>query len=97
MRIEWLPSALNDLGRVREFLRPKNAEAAQRAVVSIKKAVAALEINPRLGKVVEDLPDFHDIIIPFAGRSYILRYRTHDDIVFIVAIRHSREVGFAQE
>ncbi len=95
MRIEWLESAVNDLQRLREFILPLNREAAQRAFRIIKAAAAPLETNPRIGKPVADLPDCHDIIIPFGAAGYVLRYRIQGDIIFILAVKHGREAGFA--
>jgi addiction module RelE/StbE family toxin len=97
MQIEWLPSALRDLERLREFLRPKNPGAAQKAVTKIKKAVSTLKVHPALGIEVEDLPGFYDVPITFGVRNYVLRYRIHGEIIYIVALRHGRESGFSDE
>lgn len=97
MQVEWLPSAMRDLQRLRDFLRPYNPDASQRAAVTIQKTVSALESQSYLGKTVEDLPNFYDLVIPFGARSYILRYRINGETIFIVALRHGREVGFSSE
>jgi len=97
MRIEWLASAILDLQRLREFILPHNKEAAQRAVRLIRTAVTPIESNPRIGKPVEDLPDFHDIFIPFGASGYVLRYRIQGDTIFIIAVKHCREAGFSDQ
>jgi plasmid stabilization system protein ParE len=97
MQVEWLPTALRDLQKLREFILPHNPDAARRVGVIIRKAVSALEIHPGLGKEVEDLSRFYDLVIPFASRSYILRYRIYRETLFVVALRHAREVGFHEE
>jgi plasmid stabilization system protein ParE len=97
MQIEWLPSAINDLQRLRDFILPHNKEAAQRAFRTIKAAVAPLATNPRIGKPVEDLPDCHDLIIPFGSSGYVLRYRIKGDTVFIHAVKHGKEAGFLSQ
>ena len=94
MRIVWLPQAIDDLKRVREFLRPQNVEAAQRAVMAISKMAAVLAANPRFGMMARETPDFRDVVIPFGRRIYVLRCRIDDDDIVIVALRHAREVGF---
>lgn len=94
MRVEWLPSAVQDLQRLREFIRPHNPEAAQRVAAAIRVAVTAVEANPRIGKPVEDLPHFHDLVIPFGAYGYVLRYRVHGDAIFIMALKHGKEAGF---
>ena len=97
MRIEWLEPALDDLQRLRDFILPHNKEAAQRAFKVIRAAIAPLATNPRIGKPVESLPDYHDLIIPFGAAGYVLRYHIHGDTVFIIAVKHGKEAGFATQ
>ena len=95
MRIEWLDSAIIDLQRLRNFILPHNLEAAKRAVKTIRTAISPLEENPRIGKPVEDLPDFHDIFIPFGASGYVLRYRVQDNTIYIIAVKRCKEAGFS--
>jgi plasmid stabilization system protein ParE len=94
MKIEWLVPAIHDLQRLREFILPHNKVAAQRAVRIIKGTVTLLESNPLIGKPVEELIDYRDIIIPFGSSGYVLRYRIQQDTIFIVALKHGKEAGF---
>lgn len=52
-QVRFGPSALRDLERLREFLRPKNQAAAKRAAASIMKSVQVLGLQPQLGRPVE--------------------------------------------
>lgn len=97
MQIEWLESAIYDLQRLRDFIVPHNREAAQRAFKIIRAAVVPLEMNPRIGKPVEDLPDYHDLIIPFGSSGYVLRYRIQGDTIFIIAVKHGKEAGYSSQ
>ncbi len=94
MTIQWLIPAVHDLQRLRQFILPHNKEAAQRAVKVIRAAVAALAANPRIGKPVEGVLEYRDIVIPFGAAGYLLRYRIHGDVVYIVAVRHCKEAGY---
>lgn len=94
MKIEWLVPAVLDLQRLREFILPHNAEAARRAVKVIRAAVAVLETNPLIGKSVEDMPDYRDLVVPFGSAGYLLRYRIQGDTAYIVAVRHGKEAGY---
>jgi plasmid stabilization system protein ParE len=94
MKIEWLVPAIHDLRQLRDFILPNNPEAAQRAVKVIKATVALLNKNPRIGKPAENLPDYHDIVIPFGSSGYLLRYRIQGEYILIVAIKHGKEAGF---
>ena len=67
MNVEWLPPALNDLQKLRNFLRSSNPEAAREAASLIIRTASTLEIHPYLGKAVADLPGFYDIVILSGG------------------------------
>ncbi len=96
MRIAWLEPAIEDLRRLREFVAEHNPEAARRASHLIRSTIAPLTTTPRIGRPVEDLPGFHDLIIPFGVSGYVLRYRIEGDTVYIVAVKHGKEAGFRE-
>ncbi len=93
-KIIWLGGAVDDLMRLREFIGDKNPEAAKRAATTIKNIVKILQTYPDIIHPLEDMPDFHDLVIPFGSGSYIARYRIEQDMVYIVGIRHSKERSF---
>ena len=97
MKIEWLPGAISDLERLREFIFPRNKEAANRAVTVIKSSIKTLSRYEYVGKPAEDVPGYYDMVIPFGVSGYVLRYRVEADTVFIVAIKHGKEVGVSDE
>ena len=70
--ITWLPEAVLDLARLRDFIRDKNPDAAQRAVQRIRQATTLLSDNPEAGRPVEDLFPFRDLTIPFGSGNYLL-------------------------
>jgi plasmid stabilization system protein ParE len=91
-RIIFAPAAIRDLQRLRDFLLPKNADAARRAGEAIRQGVKALGAYPRMGRLIDDLPDqFREWLIDFGDSGYVARYRVEDDTVTILAIRHQRE------
>lgn len=94
-RVIFAPAAVRDLERLRAFLRSRNPDAARRAGEAILRGVRALGAHPRMGRLVEDLPDeFREWIIPFGDAGYVARYRTDGETVTILAIRHQKEAGF---
>jgi plasmid stabilization system protein ParE len=93
-KVIWLTEAIDDLVRLREFIGDKNREAARRAATTIKNMAKILEDYPDIIHPLEDLPDFHDLVVPFGSGSYIVRYRIEENTVNIVGIRHSKEEGF---
>lgn len=81
--------------RLRDFLQPKDADAARRAGQAIRQGVTMLGRYPRMGRMVEDLPeDYREWLIDFGDSGYVARYRVDADAVTILAIRHQREGGY---
>jgi len=94
-QVKFAPAAIRDLQRVRDFLRPKSADAALRAGDVIRQGVKVLSAHPRLGRMIDDLPEeFREWPIDFGDSGYVVRYRLSDDAVTILAIRHQKEAGF---
>lgn len=94
-RVIFAPAALRDLERLRAFLHPKNPAAARRAGEAILEGVQLLAAHPRLGRLVEDLPEtYREWLIDFGDSGYLARYRLDGDSVTILAVRHLKEAGY---
>lgn len=89
----WLPEAVDDLARLRKFISEHSEASAGRAAQCIQEGVQLLMDFPEAGKPVEDegLTGFRDLVVPFGGGAYLLRYRLHEGSVVIVRVWHSRE------
>lgn len=97
-RITWSDDALSDLARLREFLQPKNPDAARRAIKAIRDGVKLLIRNSEIGRPVRGLPpEFRERLIRFGAGVYVARYRVDGDAVVILAVRHSREAGLPSQ
>jgi plasmid stabilization system protein ParE len=83
--------AARDLKKIREYLLQFNAETAQKAASAIIEATNLILSHPMLGKPLEDMPEYRELIRPFGSGAYIIRYRTDFDRIIIVGIRHSKE------
>lgn len=92
-RLSWLPQALADLARLREFINAHNPAAAGRAAKRIREAVLKLPDHPLIGKSVDDIDDprLRDLFIAFGKSGYWLRYWLMDDGIIIVRIWHGLE------
>jgi plasmid stabilization system protein ParE len=94
-QVVFAPAAIRDIQRLREFLRPKSAEAAKRAGKAIIQGVHILAAQPRIGRMVDGLPEeFREWLIDFGDSGYVARYRLDGDTVTILAVRHQKEAGF---
>lgn len=93
-QVTFAPAAIRGLQRIRDFLRPKNPDAARRAGEAIRQGVRILGTQPRLGRMIDDLPEaYREWLIDFGDSGYVLRYRIDGDAVTILVIRRQREAG----
>lgn len=88
----WLPEAVADIDRLLRFLQEKNPDAARRAAGAIARSASLLAANEALGRPMADGTARRELLVPFAGAAYVLRYRM-DEAGRIVVIRvwHGRE------
>lgn len=86
---------MRDLERLRAFLEPKSGAVARRAAAAITEAVRGLEQHPGIGKPVEEMPEYRELLIDFGDSGYVALYRHACGEVTVLALRHQREaVGF---
>ena len=94
-RVKWSESALLDVARLYEFLLPKSAEVATRAVKVIRQGVKALGKHPEIGRPAEDFPlEFREWVIEFGAAAYVTLYYYDGKDIVILAVRHGREAGY---
>lgn len=91
-KIFWSYSAVSDLKRVRKFLHNFSKPVANNAVNIIQEATSKLITFPFSGKPIEELEGYYELFIPFASAGYYLRYRLHCQDIYIIHIRHSKEL-----
>jgi plasmid stabilization system protein ParE len=92
-RLIWLPGAVADLTRLREFIRVHNPAAAHNAGKRLLEAARTLTTQPFIGRpaIDVDTPQFRDLFIAFGQNGYWMRYTVTDEAIFIVRIWHGRE------
>ncbi len=90
----WLESAVDDVAKLRAFITKENPDAAKRAAEAIKEATQRLIDFPTIGKPVKDLSPYRDLLIRFGASGYVLRYRMYLENIYIVHVRHYRELDF---
>ena len=91
--IFWSKSAVRDLQRVRDFLKNISPSAAKKAAKQINQYTQKLAMFPLAGKPVDMLEDYYDLFIPFAAGGYNLRYRVHKQSIYVIFIKHSKELN----
>lgn len=97
-RLIWAPPALRDVARLHAFLKPKNPDAASRAVKAIRQSVRLLAQHPEAGRPAEDMqPEFREWLIEFGGGGYVAFYRYDGGDVVILTVRRVKEAGYDTE
>ena len=92
--IRWSDDALNDLEELYEWLAARDADAAERALTAIRKAIDALGHFPRSCRVVGRRGGdvLRELVVTFGRRGYVVLFSVEDErTVAIVAVRHQRE------
>jgi len=95
-RVIWLPEAISDLRRLRDFMRIHDPDAASRTANRILEGVRKLQMFPLLGRPVPNIhhPEVRDLFNPFAQGGYWLRYALAHEEIIVVRIWHTREEPF---
>jgi len=91
----WTPEAAAALERVYLFLVDKDEEAAIKALDAIDEGALLLERFPEAGRPANDLePEHRELLIPFGASGYVLLYLVENALVYILAVRHQKDVGY---
>jgi plasmid stabilization system protein ParE len=94
-RLIWSSAALLDVQRLYRFLAPKNAEAARRAVKTIRESVQILALQPGIGRPAQDMePEYREWLIDFGQSGYVALYHFDGQTALIVAVRHQKELDY---
>lgn len=89
VKVAWTRRAVEDLGRLHEFLKVANPTSAAKILQSLVKAPSALIGNPRMGERIEAF-ESREIRRLLVAR-YELRYEIKDATLYILRIWHTRE------
>lgn len=95
-RVIVTQGAVSGLEHCRQFLAEKSPAASSRAAQAIAHHLELLETSPEMGRPLDDLPELRELVIPFGDSGYVALYRheSNQDIVYILAFRHQKEVGY---
>ncbi|HLX53744.1 MAG TPA: type II toxin-antitoxin system RelE/ParE family toxin [Aquella sp.] len=89
--------AIRGLERCRKFLMEKNPKAAMQAAKVISKNFTLLEKHPDMGRSYPEIPELRELVIEFGATGYVAlyRYTQKENVVYILAFRHQKEVGYS--
>lgn len=82
-------TARQDIERLHDWLFDKNPNAALRLIAVFDQAFERLSELPDRGRLVGE--QMRELVVPFGGSTYVVRYGVDPDGVFITRIWHSLE------
>lgn len=96
IRIEFAPETAGDFDRIFDHLLEYDAHQPLVRIGEIISALDVLKQNPMIGRPLRQT-GMRELVIGRRTRGYVALYRYVPalDIVFVLAIRAQREVGYA--
>jgi|SRR6185437_711649 len=89
--------AVKGLERCKKFLAEKSPKAFKQAAKAISNNFNLLEKHPDIGRPCPDIPELRELVIEFGATGYIAlyRYTPTENIVYVLAFRHQKEVEYS--
>jgi plasmid stabilization system protein ParE len=95
-RIELAPELTDDFDRILEHLPAHEVADAASRIAEVIRAIEILQQNPLIGRPAGN--ELRELVIGRGSRGYVALYRYVEalDIVFVLAIRGQRELGYGR-
>ena len=90
MNLRYAPEAIEDLVRLREFIKKNNPTAAQRLARDLLLGMEKLKVFPEIGLKVERAFEPHRIRDLYIG-NYTVRYFIGDGEIVVLRLWHGKE------
>ena len=90
MNLRFAPEAIEDLIRLREFIKKDNPTAAQRIARDLLLGMEKLKVFPEIGLKVERAFEPHRIRDLYIG-NYTVRYLIGDGEIVVLRLWHGKE------
>ena len=88
MKLVWLPRAIDNLDKIRQYIAQENPQAAQKVAQQIQQTVSHLKDHPQLGKpsLVDSLREIQVAKLPFT-----IPYKVINDTLIIARVFHNKQ------
>lgn len=91
MRVRYSPESIDDLIRLRDFIKVKNPVAAQRIANELLDGINKLKLFPKIGLPVMKAVDPQSIRDLFIG-NYTVRYLIGNNEIYVLRMWHGKEI-----
>lgn len=89
--VMWLPETLEDLEWLHAFIEPYSPAAASRVVDTLSDSTETLAVFTEKGRPWDLELNFRELTVKYGARGYVIRYRLHQDDVYIVRVWQALE------
>ena len=88
VQIKWTRQSVKDLSDIFEYIRIDSKRYAQRQIIRIKARTQVLKRNPKIGKLVSEIPDsgYRELI---EGNYRIIYKVVNSNRIDILTVHHS--------
>lgn len=96
-RIESAPGIVDDFDRLFDHIAEFGVVNPADRLVGVQQALQVLQTSPLIGRPIEG--GRRELVIGRGSRGHVALYRyvPEVDTVFLLAIRHQREAGYARD
>ena len=91
MRVRYSPESIDDLIRLRDFIKTKNPVVAQRIANELLDGINKVKLFPKIGLPVMRGADPQSIRDLFIG-NYTIRYLIGNNEIYILRMWHGKEI-----
>jgi plasmid stabilization system protein ParE len=92
MQVQFTPSAQKSLDKAIDYIASHNPFAVKSFVDRVGKAVSQIGLFPESGARIPEFPT--TLYRQVFSRPYRLFYRVEDDIVWVAAVYHDKQLPF---
>lgn len=91
--VRFTPEAEEDIVRLYSFLLEENLQAAEQALIALRKAADFLSEFPfSCRKAIPDNPFIRELLVSFGQSGYVMLFEIESEQrISILAVRHQRE------
>jgi toxin ParE1/3/4 len=91
VNIVWLPSAIDDLERLKAFLAERTETSLGEVSTLLRDASRSLANFPERCRRVPGRNNFRELLVETRSQTYVMQFRIAGQSVVIVRVWHSKE------
>lgn len=90
-RLVWTPASKTDIQKHYDYLYPRNADSADKAVKLILEAGKSLARSPKQGRLIDESAGLRKWPVAFGRYGFVIHYALLASEVVILRVYHGRQ------